>query len=343
MKTSDFAYDLPKDLVAFYPASPRDHSHILIDDKSRRIIPFYTIPELFGARDCLVFNDTKVIKARLNIRNQRTHRLHEALFQHPGGDHTASFMLSHAKKCREGDTFAFGDAFVATLAKKDGYTCHFAIPPGADLMKFMDQYGQMPLPPYVERETINRDQIDYQTVFARSPGASAAPTAGLHFTQEILHTLRLKGVTIIHVTLHVGLGTFLPVKVSDPEQHRMHAEFIELTEEAAHLLNAHRRAGGTITAIGTTSLRVLETCYSPRDGFFAYNGNTSIFLRPPAPVLSCHNLLTNFHQSESTLMMLVSAFGGLDKIKQLYRYAIEHKMRFLSFGDCMLLKNIHTH
>ncbi|PNG27626.1 tRNA preQ1(34) S-adenosylmethionine ribosyltransferase-isomerase QueA [Methylocella silvestris] len=352
MRVDQFDFDLPDASIALRPALPRDSARLLVvrpggsspatpDDRLIR-----DLPELLARGDVLVVNDTRVIPARLDgfrARGEALARIEATLHKRESGDLWRAF-LRPAKKLRAGETivFALGDEKLAArvIEKGEGgeVLLGFEVA-GAELDRALDRVGHMPLPPYIssKRVTDESDAADYQTLFADRPGAVAAPTASLHFTPALLAALVAKGVQIARVTLHVGAGTFLPVKAEDTDDHRMHAEWGEVSAETAGVLNAARRAGRRIVAAGTTSLRILESAASPDGALMAFSGDTSIFITPGYSFRAVDLLLTNFHLPRSTLFMLVCAFSGLQTMRDAYQHAIEAGYRFYSYGDACLL------
>jgi S-adenosylmethionine:tRNA ribosyltransferase-isomerase len=338
MKTSLFDFDLPPERIATHPVSPRDASRMLVV-KPEGITDSMvkSLPDFLRPGDVMVFNDTRVIPARLSGKRGEVNieiTLHKRLrgkiwraFAKPG------------KRLRIGDIIQFAEDFSAkVLVKHDTgeidlqWECE-------NWRQCLNKYGKMPLPQYMKRNEEITDKQSYQTVYAAKDGAVAAPTAGLHFTQELLNALDAKGIKRVFVTLHVGAGTFLPVKVEDTENHNMHSEYIEITDECANTLNVSRETGKRIIAVGTTSLRVLESVADENGKFKAYTGETDIFITPGYTFKVVDILMTNFHLPKSTLFMLVSAFTGLEYMQKAYRYAIEADYRFYSYGDsCLLFK-----
>ncbi|MEX2296978.1 MAG: tRNA preQ1(34) S-adenosylmethionine ribosyltransferase-isomerase QueA [Dongiaceae bacterium] len=345
MKVDLFDFELPRERIAAHPARPRDAARLLhVRQESLADRTMRDLPDLLRAGDLLVVNDTKVIAARLEGRRGDA-RIEATLHKRLGPGRWAAFARP-AKRLKPGDRIAFADAdgsagLAATVeAKLEGgeIVLDFACDDAA-LMAALDRIGAMPLPPYIPREAPDpADRADYQTLFAREPGAVAAPTAGLHFTEALLAALDAKGIAVTSVTLHVGAGTFLPVKVEDTKDHRMHAEWGQVTEEAARAINATHAQGGRVVAIGTTSLRLIESA-AREDGMVRpFAGETDIFITPGYRFRAADLLLTNFHLPRSTLYMLVCAFAGIDRMKSAYAHAIETGYRFYSYGDCCLLE-----
>jgi S-adenosylmethionine:tRNA ribosyltransferase-isomerase len=342
MRIDDFDYDLPRDRIAGHPCEPRDAARLLVIPASggvedRRIAD---LPALLRAGDLLVFNDTKVIPARLVGR--RGEAVVEVTLYRDLGDGAWRAFAKGARRLRPGDRLAFTEDFAAVVEEKHpegDVTLRF----GLEAAAFRDAlacHGTMPLPPYIRRPRGGDalDRRDYQTIFARAEGAVAAPTAGLHFTQALLDALAARGVSWTTLTLHVGPGTFLPVKTADPRDHGMHAEWGVLSPEAAENIAAARREGGRIVAVGTTSLRLLESAASDAGEVRPFAGETCLFILPGYPFRIVDMLLTNFHLPRSTLLMLVAALAGLDRIKSAYTHAIASGYRFYSYGDACLIE-----
>ncbi|MBI1273969.1 MAG: tRNA preQ1(34) S-adenosylmethionine ribosyltransferase-isomerase QueA [Alphaproteobacteria bacterium] len=338
--TSDFAFDLPPELIAPAPARPRDAARLLhVTPAALADRQVHDLPGLLRAGDLMVFNDTRVIPSRL-IGWRGDVRVETLLHKHAGGGLWLAFARP-GKRLRAGDDIIFAPDIRAKIMEKwEGgelaleFSCSHA-----GLLAFMQAHGHMPLPPYIKRAAGDtaEDRADYQTVYAARDGAVAAPTAGLHFTPELLAALDAKGIERMHVTLHVGAGTFLPVKAARIADHVMHAEWGEVTpENAARLLRA-KQEGRRIVAVGTTAARLLET--AARGGAIApFAGETDIFIYPGFAFRAVDALMTNFHLPESTLFMLVSAFAGRDRMQAAYRHAIERRYRFFSYGDATLLE-----
>jgi len=356
MRTDLFDFDLPADRIALRPASPRDAARLLVvkpggvpelDDRK-----IADLPDLLRPGDCLVVNDSKVIAARLTGRRigrgGAEPAIEATLHKRLDGSHWRAFVLG-AKKVQVGDTLRFGtegkvcflgelDAQVSQKDEGGEVTLSFSFY-GPVLDQAIAERGAMPLPPYIasRRAPDDRDRDDYQTLFARPEGSVAAPTAGLHFTDALLARLKQRGVAIHKVTLHVGAGTFLPVKTDDTSGHKMHAEFGSVSVQVAEALNAARAKGGRIVAAGSTALRLLETAAGEDGKLRAFAGETAIFITPGYKFRAADLMLTNFHLPRSTLFMLVSAFSGLDTMKRAYGHAIASGYRFYSYGDACLL------
>lgn len=338
MKVDDFDFDLPRDLIAQRPVQPRDASKLLRINAGLSDHTFADLPDFLQAGDLLVFNNTRVIPARLKGKRGQA-GVEITLHKHEGEGTWIAFVKG-AKKLRLDDVVTFGDDFSATVLGKDGaeVTLRFN-QSGAALMQALETHGGMPLPPYIKREGLAdaRDKSDYQTVFATTDGAVAAPTAGLHFTPELLAKLKEKGVLFAYVTLHVGAGTFLPVKVDVIADHKMHAEFGVIDEATATLVNDVHAQGGRVVGVGTTSLRLLESAAGEDGLLYPFEGDTDIFITPGYKFKIVDMLTTNFHLPRSTLFMLVSAFAGFEQMKSAYKYAIDHDYRFYSYGDGSIL------
>ncbi len=349
MKLSDFDYELPQEAIAREPARPRDTARLLdltgADMADRRISD---LPTILKEGDLLVVNDTRVIPARLSGRRGEA-GIGVTLHKHEEGARWRVFAKP-ARKCRPDDVILFGPGFAARVeGRGEGGEVMIAfIDPAtgtpldaAAVQAGLAAHGSMPLPPYIRRPdgSTAADEKDYQTMFAASAGAVAAPTAGLHFTPRLMTALEAAGVGLAKVTLHVGAGTFLPVTVEDIADHRMHAEWGRIPAETAARINATRQAGGRIVAVGTTSLRILEACHAATGRVQEFAAETDIFITPGYEFGAVDMLLTNFHLPKSTLMMLVSAFAGMDPIRAAYAHALDRGYRFFSYGDACLLRN----
>lgn len=340
MKTADFDYDLPQELIAQDPLEQRDSSRLLILDKEtgeRTHKIFHDIIDYLHEGDCLVINNTKVIPARLIGEREGTGGKVEVLLLKRRSDNVWETLVKPGKKARPGMRLSFGNGLLHAEVQE-------VVDEGNRLIRFeyegifeeiLDQLGQMPLPPYITHQL--KDKNRYQTVYAKYEGSAAAPTAGLHFTEQLLDQIQEKGVKIARVTLHVGLGTFRPVKVEDVTEHHMHTEFYHVSEEAADIINETKKQGGRVICVGTTSCRTIESAADDQGIVHATEGDTDIFIYPgyQFKVLDC--LITNFHLPESTLLMLVSALAGKENIMAAYREAVEMRYRFFSFGDAMLI------
>lgn len=340
MKVDLFDFELPRELIAAHPARPRDAARLLVVRTDRiedRIV--HELPDMLRPGDLLVVNDTKVIPARLNGRRGEA-RIEATLHKRVGPGCWAAFARP-AKRLKQGDIVAFGSDLAATVAAKgEGgeVTLDFSRD-DASLLSALDEIGTMPLPPYIPRDAPEAsDRADYQTIFARDAGAVAAPTAGLHFTDRLLAALDARGIGRATVTLHVGAGTFLPVKAEDTEDHRMHAEWGRVGEDTVAAIEKARAAGGRVVAVGTTALRLLESAADEDGRVRPFEGETDVFITPGYRFRVVDLLLTNFHLPRSTLFMLVSAFSGLERMKAAYAHAIASGYRFYSYGDACLLE-----
>lgn len=341
MRTADFDFELPPERIADRPVSPRDAARLLVvrkDGFEDRI--FRDLPALLDPGDLLVVNDTRVIPARLEGKRGAA-RIEATLHKAEGLDIWRAFARP-AKRLKAGDIIQFAEDFSAqVLAKGDAGEVTLKFPVGgADLIAALGRHGQMPLPPYIPRPegALAADREDYQTIFARTEGAVAAPTASLHFTPALLDALSQRGIEMARLTLHVGAGTFLPVKAETIEEHRMHAEWGEVTPAVADAVNRAKTRGGRIVAVGTTSLRLLESAAAADGTLAPFAGDTSIFITPGYRFKLVDRLVTNFHLPRSTLFMLVAAFSGLERMKRAYAHAIASGYRFYSYGDACLLE-----
>ena len=340
MKTSDFYYDLPRELIAQDPLTDRSASRLMIVPR-RQGNPehhhFYDLPEYLEPGDCLVINDTRVIPARLYGTREGTGAVVEILLLKREQGDVWECLVKPGKKARPGTRLLFGGGILTAEVLDIGEegNRHIRFTYEGIFEEILDRLGEMPLPPYITHRLEDRER--YQTVYARHEGSAAAPTAGLHFTQELLSRIRDKEVKIAHITLHVGLGTFRPVKVDEITDHHMHSEYYEIPEDQAKLINEARAAGGRIIAVGTTSCRTLETAADENGIIHAGSGWTDIFIYPGYEFHAIDGLITNFHLPESTLLMLVSAFAGRERVLDAYRTAVEERYRFFSFGDAMFL------
>ena len=343
MDVSLFDYELPEDRIALRPASPRDSARMLVvrADGSLEHARVRDLPEFLRAGDLLVANDSRVIAARLRARKGAGGPAIELLLHRRIAPDRFLALARPARKLLAGDELIISDGFVArVIARREGGEAEIAFgPAGAALDAAIARSGEMPLPPYIARRrpADARDAQDYQTIFAAHEGSVAAPTAGLHFTPELLRRLDAAGVGWAEVTLHVGLGTFLPVNADDTAEHRMHSEWLRLPPETAASIDAARARGGRILAVGTTSLRTLETAADADGRVHAFEGETDLFITPGYDFKAVDVLLTNFHLPRSTLFMLVCAFAGLDTMKRAYIEAIANGYRFYSYGDACLL------
>lgn len=344
MKVEDFDFHLPEELIAQTPLLDRTASRLMVVDKANNTVAHHQFPyilEELEAGDCLVLNDTRVLPARLMGTKEPTGANIELLLLKQNEEDVWETLAKPAKRVKVGTVVSFGDGLLQA-------ECIGELDHGGRIFKFtydgifyeiLDQLGEMPLPPYI-REKLD-DQDRYQTVFAKERGSAAAPTAGLHFTEDILDAIRAKGVRIAFVTLHVGLGTFRPVSVDDIDNHDMHSEFYSVSEETAAIINDTKANGGKVISVGTTSTRTLETVASRHNGkIVAEQGWTSIFIYPGYEWKCVDGLLTNFHLPKSTLVMLVSSLASRDLILDAYAKAVEEKYRFFSFGDAMFIRPV---
>ena len=340
MKTDDFDYDLPKELIAQTPLNKRSDSKLLVMDKKTGKLKheyFYNIIHYLNKGDALVINDTKVIPARLIGEKEETNAIIELLLLKELENNTWQCLAKPQKRLKEGTIISFGNGLLKAKVKEikeDGITIVELIYDGI-LMEILDKLGTMPLPPYIHEKLNDKDR--YQTVYAENYGSAAAPTAGLHFTKELLNQIEEKGINIVHITLHVGLGTFRPVNVEDVTKHVMHTEEYMISKEAADTLNKVKESGGRIIAVGTTSVRTLESIMQKHDKFIPCHDETNIFIYPGYKFKAVDSLITNFHLPKSTLVMLVSAFSSKENILNAYNVAIQNKYRFFSFGDAMYI------
>ena len=340
MKTKDFYYDLPEELIAQTPVEPRDASRLMTLDKTTGAIGHYhfrDIVDLLREGDCLILNDSRVLPARIyGVKEDTGAHVEFLLLENKGNDRWEA-LAGPGKKAREGSRFTFGDGLLRCEVVD-------VLPDGNRLIQFqyegvffnlLDQIGQMPLPPYIKEKLQDRER--YQTVYSREVGSAAAPTAGLHFTPELLERVKAKGVKLGFVTLHVGLGTFRPVSAEDIQDHKMHAEHYHMPQETADLINETKEKGGRVIAVGTTSCRTIESVAQKEGCFKESEGWTDIFLYPGYQFKGLDGLITNFHLPESTLIMLVSALAGREHVLHAYEVAVREKYRFFSFGDAMFI------
>jgi len=340
LKTSDFYFDLPEELIAQTPLKDREKSRLLVLDKNNGDIQhknFYDVIDYLNKGDLLVLNNTRVIPARLLGKRENTGgKVEFLLLNNIEGDNWET-LVKPGKKAKVGDVIEFGEGILKAevIDIKEG---------GTRIVKFMykgifneilDKLGEMPLPPYITEKLNDRER--YQTVYSKVEGSAAAPTAGLHFTEDLLEKIKNKGVKIAYITLHVGLGTFRPVKVDDVEGHNMHSEFYEVSKETAELINSVKESGKKVISVGTTSTRTLESVSDDNGRIKESKGWTDIFIYPGYKFKAIDGLITNFHLPESTLVMLVSALAGKENILNAYEEAIKEKYRFFSFGDAMII------
>ena len=342
MLKKDFWYDLPKELIAQEPADPRDSARLMVlnraDDSIKHEI-FHDLPSHLNAGDVLVINNSKVLPARLIGDKVPTGAVCEVLLLRQAKGDTWECLARPGRRMQAGTKLRFGDGSLTAVVDE-------TLPDGNKLVTFtydtqtlyekLDEFGKMPLPPYITKQL--EDQSQYQTVYAKELGSAAAPTAGLHFTPELLKTIEDKGVKIVEVTLHVGLGTFRPVNEESIEDHHMHTEWYCVEEAAAAAINEARANGHRVVAVGTTSCRTLEAVWARYGKIVPCSGSTDIFLYPGVELHAIDALVTNFHLPESTLIMLIAAFYGYDKTMAAYKVAVQEKYRFFSFGDAMLIE-----
>ncbi len=340
MKTSDFYYDLPQNLIAQTPLADRSSSRLLVMDKKSgdtTHTDFKSIIDYLNEGDCLVLNNTRVIPARLYGEKENTGGKIEFLLLNRKSEREWEVILKPGKKAKPGSRFVFGGGKLRAEVIE-------TVNDGNRIVRFeydglfenvLDELGEMPLPPYITEKLSDKER--YQTVYSKHEGSAAAPTAGLHFTNELLEKIEKKGVHIAYVTLHVGLGTFRPVKVDNAEEHKMHSEYYVIDKENADKINAAKKGGGKIISVGTTSTRVVETVAAPDGTLKESSGWTDIFIYPPYKFKCVDCLITNFHLPESTLLMLVSAFSTRENIMHAYAEAVDMKYRFFSFGDAMFI------
>ena len=339
MKTSDFYYDLPEELIAQTPIEPRDTSRLLVFNKDSGELchrHFYDVIDYLNSGDCVVLNDTRVLPARIFGTRLDTESVVEFVLLKQKEQNVWECLAGPGKKARVGHAFKFSDKLSAEVIEvlEDGNRI-IKFKPEGEFFAVLDEVGQMPLPPNIKAKV--QDKERYQTVYSRDLGSAAAPTAGLHFTKEMLEKLKQKGVNIAYVTLHVGLGTFRPVKVDDVTKHKMHTEHYYFTQENADIINNTKINGGRVICVGTTSCRTVESAMQAFGEIKECCDDTSIFIYPGYTFKCMDGLITNFHLPESTLIMLVSAFAGYEKTMNAYNVAVKEKYRFFSFGDAMLI------
>ncbi len=340
MKTSDFNYDLPKELIAQVPLEKRDTSKLMVLDKETGKIEhkvFTDILDYLKKGDTLVLNNTKVIPARIYASRENREESIEVLLLKDLGDNRWQVLAKPGKKLQVGTVLNLNNIMKAKVTEilEDGQRIIEFDYEGIFIEK-LEQIGSMPLPPYITEKLADKDR--YQTVYSKELGSAAAPTAGLHFTDELMDKIKEKGINIVFVTLHVGLGTFRPVKVEDVLKHKMHSEYYEISEETERVINQTKKRGNKIICVGTTSCRTLESSIDEEGMVKAQKSNTEIFIYPGYKFKIVDKIITNFHLPESTLIMLVSAFSSKDKVMNAYKEAIKEKYRFFSFGDAMYIK-----
>jgi S-adenosylmethionine:tRNA ribosyltransferase-isomerase len=359
MRTQDFNFNLPDSLIAQHPTNQRNASRLLhLNGKTGQLRDeqFIDFPSFLSAGDLLIFNDTRVIKARL-FGEKSTGGAVEVLVERVLGAQTVLAHIRASRAPKAGARLKLADAFEAEVIDRDGDLFHVRFLGDVSVLDLLEQYGALPLPPYITHAAETEDDERYQTIYAKHAGAVAAPTAGLHFDEAMLKTLKANGINIAYVTLHVGAGTFQPVRVDNISEHKMHSEIYHIAAETIAMIAATKSAGGNIIAVGTTSLRALESAAAKKHALQtnihelagasneisdvsegALSGETSIFITPGFEFKVVDKLLTNFHLPKSTLLMLVSAFAGFDAIKNAYAHAIQQEYRFFSYGDAMLLE-----
>lgn len=344
MKTSDFYYDLPQELIAQTPMVPRDMSRLMVIDKNTGEVEhkiFKDLIDYLRPGDCLILNDTRVIPARIYGVKKETGAVVEFLLLKQSENNVWECLCKPGKRAKIGTEFVFGDGIVECEVvditddgnRKVQFKCD-----SKEIYTILDKIGKMPLPPYITEELQNGEL--YQTVYSKELGSAAAPTAGLHFTEEMLKRIEDKGIKIGYVTLHVGLGTFRPVKVDDVKNHKMHSEHYHISKETADLINNTKKNGGRVIAVGTTSTRTLESVATKNGCICEDEDDTSIFIYPGYEFKCIDGLVTNFHLPESTLIMLISAFAGYDNVMNAYKIAVKEKYRFFSFGDACFFTDI---
>ena len=346
LTTEDFNYNLPKELIAQHPLKKRENARMMVLERKHQTIEhkhFYDIVDLLNPFDVLVLNNTKVFPARLLAKRKSGGEVEVFLLNPCAQNNQWICLMKRSKRVKADEELFVSDDFKIKVIQKDIEKAHEGELPknlveleflGDDVYEILDRYGSIPLPPYISRQTNDEDKQDYQTVFAKNTGSAAAPTAGLHFSEEILKKIKDKGVKIVYVTLNVGLGTFLPVKVNDFTKHKMHFESFVIPKDTAQEIN---NAKGAVVAVGTTVLRTLEATYQKYGKIVATQDKTDIFIYPPYKIKSIDKLITNFHLPKSTLIMLVSAFAGKDFTFRAYNEALKEKYRFFSYGDCMFI------
>ena len=333
---SDFDFDLPQELIAQFPLPERSASRLLhVDSNALVDRAFADIVELIAPGDLLVFNDTRVLKARFYGAKETGGKI-EVLVERVLDNRTVLAQVRASKSPSAGTKLRLADAFDVTVGERAGEFFTLTFP--GDVFDLIEAHGRLPLPPYIEHAADQVDEQRYQTVYAREPGAVAAPTAGLHFDQPLLDKLRDKGVNFAYVTLHVGAGTFQPVRSENLAEHKMHSEWYTISQETVDAVRAAKAAGRKVIAVGTTSMRALESA-SQSGRLEAGSNDTNLFITPGYVFKTVDRLITNFHLPKSTLLMLVSAFAGYDRIRAAYQHAIDRRYRFFSYGDAMLLTN----
>ncbi|MFQ6091983.1 MAG: tRNA preQ1(34) S-adenosylmethionine ribosyltransferase-isomerase QueA [bacterium] len=342
MRTSDFDYHLPKELIAQFPAERRDESRLMVLDRSTKRIAHNCFQDVVGylrRGDCLVINETKVLPARLRGRKTPTGGKIEVLLLREQREGRWEALVKPGRRAEVGTRVSFGDgsAVARILDRMSDGRRLVQFENGTKVEALLERWGQVPLPPYVDRRPVETDRDRYQTVYASRPGAVAAPTAGLHFTEDLIEEIKEKGILVVPILLHVGLGTFRPVTTEDPRQYPMEAEYFEIPPEAAEIINRAKREEGRIVAVGTTTVKALESAVDEGNRLMGTKGWTDTFIYPPYTFRIVDCLLTNFHLPRSPLLMLVSAFADQELILEAYREAIKQRYRFYSYGDAMFI------
>lgn len=343
MRTQDFDFYLPDSLIAQHPTGQRNASRLLyLSAKTRQFNDqlFIDLPSFLNAGDLLVFNDTRVIKARL-FGHKASGGAVEVLVERALDTHHVMAHIRSSRAPKAGAILKLANAFEAEVIGRDDELFYVRFLGDVPVLNLLEQYGALPLPPYITHTAEAEDDERYQTVYAKHAGAVAAPTAGLHFDEAMLNTLKAKGVNIAYVTLHVGAGTFQPVRTDNIEDHKMHSEIYHIPTETAHLIASTKAAGKSVVAVGTTSLRSLESAAAINSFTLTGDGETNIFITPGFKFKIVDKLITNFHLPKSTLLMLVSAFAGFEPIKNAYAHAVKQEYRFFSYGDAMLLDRLN--
>ena len=335
LSIDDFDYELPPELIAQHPSESRSGSRLLrVRGETLSDHRFSDLPQLLSPGDLLVFNDTRVIKARLFGKKETGGRI-EVLIERLVSEREALAQVHAGRAAKPGSTLELDGGLELRVLGREGEFYRLRFPEGAAILELLERHGSVPLPPYITHAPQSQDESRYQTVYARSPGAVAAPTAGLHFDRPLLAALAQRGIDLAYVTLHVGAGTFQPVRVKNLAEHRMHAERYEIPPETAAAIRSARERGGEIVAVGTTTARSLEASRAT-----AGSAETDLFIKPGFDFHAVDRLITNFHLPKSTLLVLVSAFAGIEPVRRAYRHAIERRYRFYSYGDAMLLDRI---
>lgn len=342
MKVSLFDYHLPEELIAQYPLSERDSSRLMVLDRHTKAIQhttFSQLTEFLSSGDAVVLNNTKVIPARLIGKKEGTSGRIEVLLLSPKAEGLWEALVKRSSRVKPGTKLIFGDGRLVAevLDKTESQSRLIRFEHNGDLRELLDEFGQPPLPPYIKRAAEDSDKGRYQTIYAKKNGAVAAPTAGLHFTEAVFARIKAKNIKMLELTLHVGLGTFQPVRTEDVEKHHLHTEEFEITREAAQQINETKMSGGKVVAVGTTSVRAIESSVDANGRIFPRSGSTDIFIYPGYKFRVVDALVTNFHLPRSTLLMLVSAFAGREFIMEAYDEAVKRKYRFYSYGDSMLI------